>query len=351
MKRFLYIFISLAAFIALCAGMRVFAVAAESDGQCGENVYYTFNADSAVLTISGSGAMYDFAAPGASSPFAGDSSIKSVVVEKGVSAVGEAAFTECTALESAALAETVTSIGTHAFRGCDNLGTVKLLSKQTAFGEAVFPQQAVLQCYYGADAATYAATQNLKVAFFDRTVTYDFTVALNAVKFDYTGKAIKPTAVVKDGNGKTIANQYYTLTYDAAPGAIGMHSVKLKFTAPYVGSKTLKYAVVPKYKYVTETQVGVKTKTTVYAYDSVKKSDVVFNDVSTFSSSDHTVALVSKAGSVLGVGVGQTTITVNTGDYVIHYTLNVKAPSILINGAVQQAKTAKIEVPPGAAYS
>ena len=350
MKRISLIFITIISLFALCAGISIHAAALESEGQCGESVYYSFDAGTAALNITGSGEMTDYDGIEAVSPFAGNTAIQKVVIARGVTAVGSGAFANCAGLQSVELADTVAAVGDGAFAGCEQLSTVKVLCKQAVFGEAVFEPQAVLYGYYGSSAVRYAAAHNLQAEFLDRIATYDFSIALTAERFDYTGRAIQPVAAVKDSAGKPVLNKYYTLTYDAAPGAVGTHSVKLKFLAPYVGSKTLKYTVVPKLKGTTNTVVGIKSKVYVYAYDSSKKSDVYFNDESTFSSSDHTVALISRTGTVLGVGVGQTTITVNTNGSIFRYKLNVKAPTIYTNAPVQLAKTTKNGVPPGAEY-
>ena len=351
MKRFTVIFITVISLFVLCAGMSIHAAALESEGQCGESVYYSFDTSTAVLNITGSGEMTDFDGEQAVSPFAGNTAIQKVVFARGVTSVGSGAFAGCTNLASVELPDTVASIGTRAFSACDKLTDVRLLARQTAFGTAVFPQQAVIHCYYGSSAATYANTNKLQIEFFDKIETYAFSFTLSAAKFRYTGKAIKPAVVVKDDDGKTVSAKFYTLTYDANSAAVGVHSVKLNFLAPYLGSKTLKYTVVQKLKGSTTTQVGVKSKLYVYGDDQAKKSTVYFNNASTFSSSNHAVALISRTGTILGVGVGETTITVNTGGSVLRYKLQVKYPTILVNAAVQRAKTAKNGIPSGASYT
>lgn len=177
-----------------------------------------------------------------------------------------------------------------------------------------------------------------------------FTATLAKTKYDYTGKAIKPAVSVKDENGKELSSEHYTLTYESSPGSIGKHSVKIKFLAPYYGSKTRYYYVKPKYTVQTTFNLGQKANISVYAYDQAKKKDVSFNSVSTFTSSNPKVASISATGTVSALMAGKVTVTIDTKGYVYTYTLTVKAPTIYVNGAVQKAKTTKNGIAPGEAY-
>ena len=85
-----------------------------SYGKCGENVYYSLS-DDGVLTISGTGKMYDYDHETANpSPLSG-SLVKSVVIENGVTSIGDLAFFGCENLTEVVIADSVTSIGEGAF--------------------------------------------------------------------------------------------------------------------------------------------------------------------------------------------------------------------------------------------
>lgn len=60
-------------------------------GKCGTNVKYTLYSDG-VLTISGSGKMLDYDGYKIRSPFYGNEAIKKVIIEDGVTSIGEYAF-------------------------------------------------------------------------------------------------------------------------------------------------------------------------------------------------------------------------------------------------------------------
>ena len=83
---------------------------AEGDGS---NLTWTLDSEG-VLTISGSGDMYDYGLSGA--PWYGIRSlVKSAVIADGVTSIGEKAFLYCTSLTSVTIPDSVTSIGKGAF--------------------------------------------------------------------------------------------------------------------------------------------------------------------------------------------------------------------------------------------
>ncbi len=99
------------------APITVFAATVEASGKfgaSGSNLTWSLDSDG-VLTISGSGAMEDFA-NGASMPwYSKRANIKTVVIESGVTNIGKNAFTGFTAIVTATISDTVTSIGDKAF--------------------------------------------------------------------------------------------------------------------------------------------------------------------------------------------------------------------------------------------
>lgn len=91
--------------------------------QCGavqlsENMVYKLDSESGELTISGTGAMKNWTASSDKSPWYGSQDIKNVVIESGITSIGDYAFAGCNQLEKVTIDDSVTSIGEAAFSGC-----------------------------------------------------------------------------------------------------------------------------------------------------------------------------------------------------------------------------------------
>ncbi|MCR4586592.1 MAG: leucine-rich repeat protein [Lachnospiraceae bacterium] len=107
---------------------------ASSYGSCGNNVRWDLD-DEGVLTISGTGPMYNYAL---GSPLWEKNKVKKVVIESGVTNIAKHAFyynTRCTSIE---IPSSVTSIGYEAFHGCSSLTTIEIPSSVTSIENEVF---------------------------------------------------------------------------------------------------------------------------------------------------------------------------------------------------------------------
>ena len=106
-------------------------------GQCGENVYWSFNSATGQLTIYGTGDMYDYE-DNKGTPFFKNSTIKNVVVKEGVTSIGSQAFPYCKNMLSATLPNSLSSINDRAFAECNNLKNVNLSSNIVHLGYEAF---------------------------------------------------------------------------------------------------------------------------------------------------------------------------------------------------------------------
>lgn len=89
------------------------------------------------LTLSGAGAIPDY--PIAETPWQEfRDEIKSIVLEEGVTRIGDYAFYDCTALTSVEIPEGVTQIGESAFSCCQSLESVTIPGSVTEIGEGAF---------------------------------------------------------------------------------------------------------------------------------------------------------------------------------------------------------------------
>ena len=109
----------------------------EDYGSCGENVNWSYNTDSKILTIFGTGAMADYSY--SNRPWYNyQNDITTVDIRAGVTTIGNEAFYECTALTGIELPASVTSIGYQAFSRCYALSSIELPTSVTSIGDDAF---------------------------------------------------------------------------------------------------------------------------------------------------------------------------------------------------------------------
>ena len=87
-------------------------IACTVDGKIGEHVYYTWNRTSGEVIVFGTGNTYDYSSD---SPFYNSNDVKSVVIEDGVTGIGDTLFLGCNYLTSVTLSNTVKTIGMRSF--------------------------------------------------------------------------------------------------------------------------------------------------------------------------------------------------------------------------------------------
>ena len=90
------------------------------------------------LTISGTGAMKDYDNGDNRSPVYNNSDVKKIVIEDGVTSVGDYAFRSCNNLTSITIPDSVTSIGNSAFERCIGLSSVTIPDSVTSIGNNAF---------------------------------------------------------------------------------------------------------------------------------------------------------------------------------------------------------------------
>ena len=93
------------------------------------------------LNISGTGAMKDYTNYNSSdsqSPVFGNDTIKNVVIEDGVTSIGNYAFWSCSSLTSITIPKSVTSIGDRAFYNCSSLTSITIPDSVIGIGNYAF---------------------------------------------------------------------------------------------------------------------------------------------------------------------------------------------------------------------
>ncbi len=110
----------------------------ESAGSCGNNVTWTLSLSNGTLTISGTGAMADYSSYTDVPWYDYRSSIKSIVINDGVTSIGDYAFYDCSSLTSVTIPNSVTSIGEQAFCECYSLTSITIPNSVTSIGNYAF---------------------------------------------------------------------------------------------------------------------------------------------------------------------------------------------------------------------
>lgn len=106
-------------------------------GTCGDALTWKLDSKN-TLTISGTGAMTDYTKSGVA-PWNEDyEEIGFVVIENGVTTIGEYAFENCTLLESVAIPDSVEKIGKYAFSDCSALKRISLPNSIAQIGDHAF---------------------------------------------------------------------------------------------------------------------------------------------------------------------------------------------------------------------
>jgi hypothetical protein len=156
------------------------AGAATESGTCGTNVNWTFDTETKVLTITGTGnfvrTMDDYyeGSPPVRAPWYGKG-YKEVVISN-VKNIGNDAFVYGYSLEKVTIPDTVTSIGTGAFSSCTHLTSVDIPSSVTSIGNSAFAGCSVLSEVNIPEGVTTIGTAAFGSCYKIRTITIPSTV-------------------------------------------------------------------------------------------------------------------------------------------------------------------------------
>ena len=112
MKKVISVLLSVLMLCSMTTGLDLTAYAADTTitGKCGESATYTFDKNTKTLTISGTGVIDD-----RDYDFPSDSSIASLIIEDGITRIGDWMFFECKNLKNIVIPDSLVSISSHAF--------------------------------------------------------------------------------------------------------------------------------------------------------------------------------------------------------------------------------------------
>ena len=115
-----------------------------SSNKCGDNLAWKFDQQTGTLTISGSGAMYDYSYQNKAPWQDYKEAIRSIVLPNGLTTIGAWTFNECSNLSQISIPQNVTSIGNSAFYGCGRLSSFTLPESVTYVGWWAFTDDTLL---------------------------------------------------------------------------------------------------------------------------------------------------------------------------------------------------------------
>ena len=241
--------------------------------------------DNGKLTISGTGAMPNYDNDDNRSPFYENTDIKTVVINTGVTSIGEGAFESCTSLTSITFADSskLTSIGKAAFYG-SGLTSITIPSSVTSIGEAAF---------YDCDSLTSV------------TITVPTGKTLTIGKTTFSAGTADITSLVTGGNA-------LTLTYTDPPTGYLLtlpDGVTASGTSEVVEGKTL---------YKGEVTLTVGAGAAIGNATGISNAAADANGQIKFTpSADVTITAENIYYSVTasGVNVSGTKITISNADY------------------------------------
>ena len=159
---------------------------AQNSGYCGDpnvnggqDVTWVFDSSSNTLIISGTGNMRNFAR--GNTPWNNlKNLIYFVLIESGVTRIGEYAFEGCESLTSINIPESVTSIEGKAFYGCSGLTSINIPASVTYLGDEAFANcRRLSDIYISSTMPTYCGGVNTFASFTlvrDKYDVYDYAV-------------------------------------------------------------------------------------------------------------------------------------------------------------------------------
>ena len=105
---------------------------------CGDHAYYYFDTETGTLSIRGSGEMSDYSSFGESPWYSFKDEITSIIVEDGITSIGEYCFKDLENVETVSLPDGLTGIGLCAFSSCDGLTEITLPESLKYIGADAF---------------------------------------------------------------------------------------------------------------------------------------------------------------------------------------------------------------------
>ena len=267
-------------------------------GTCGDSLTWALLGDG-TLAISGTGAMTNYEYD--ETPWKRTSIIKKVIINQGVTSIGDNAFADCSNITSITISESVTELGTGCLAGCSSLKNVKIPAGVTSIGDTAFAS-----CYALTSITIPAGVTSIgDFTFYSCSRLTSITIPEGVTElgtgcFEECGSL---TEIIFEGSAPTIGEDcFYGVAATAYyPDADASWTGDVR--QDYSGTITW-VAAVPLTLTKTVLAIAVGKSQTLTAKDSKGKTVEP-----TWSSFDPAIATVDSSGKITGKAVGKTTIT------------------------------------------
>ncbi len=196
------------ALLALAVCLSVFSTVA-----FGDDINYTYDENTATLTVFGSGDISDFADEYSQPWHAYTSKAEKVVISSGITSIGAYSFAGFSALTAVQIADSVKSVNAFAFASCKNLNNLSFSNNITSIADSSFAYNGTepkadfkLSCPLGSFAISYAIKNGVPFSA-DKVTCNTYNVNINSkgmyAYFPYTPACSGTFKFYSSGNEDT----------------------------------------------------------------------------------------------------------------------------------------------------
>lgn len=209
--------------------------------------------------------------------------LNSLIIPENVTSIGQGALQDCYGLKNIVIPNGITSIENDVFKGCTGLNSVVIPSSVTSVGYKAFQDcNSLTDVYFGGSEEQWNAISIDRRNRFltNATIHYKSTGPVDEKKniqntevtgvqesYTYTGGAITPEVVVKDGSSTLVAGADYEVSYDNNENH-GTATITIAGKGRYSGKKIVTFEI-------TKAVLTITAKDKTITYGDVPANDGV----------------------------------------------------------------------------